>query len=170
VHIIDAYENNKEGLEHYVRYLESKPYQYGKHIAPHDIEVKEFGTGMTRLEKARQLGIKFIVAPRLSISDGIEAVRTTFSKMWIDDAYCTKLIKSLENYRQEFDIKNRIYKSNALHDWTSHFADAARYLCVSLHKVREGLSPEKLEAIYQEAVQGKNANMPSIFRDDLPPY
>jgi phage terminase large subunit len=170
VNIIDCYENNKEGLEHYIKHLESKPYQYGKHIAPHDIEVKEFGTGMTRLEKARQLGIKFIVAPKLSISDGIEAVRTTFSKMWIDDTYCIKLIKSLENYRQEYDVKNKIYKSNPLHNWTSHMADAMRYLAVSLHKVRDGLSPEKLDELYKDAVYGKNNNLPGIFRDDLPPY
>ena len=170
INIIDCYEHNKEGLEHYIRYLESKPYQYGKHIAPHDIEVKEFGTGMTRIEKARQLGIKFIVAPKLSISDGIEAVRTVLSRTEIDDTYCTKLIKALENYRQEFDPKAKVYRSNPLHDWTSHFADAMRYLCVSLHKVREGLTPEKLDSIYQEAVHGKNANMPSVFRDDLPPY
>jgi phage terminase large subunit len=170
VNIIDCYENNKEGLEHYIKYLESKPYQYGKHIAPHDIEVKEFGTGMTRLEKARQLGIKFIVAPKLSISDGIEAVRTTFSKIWIDDSYCIKLIKSLENYRQEYDVKNKIYKTNPLHNWTSHMSDAMRYLAVSLHKVRDGLSPEKLDELYKDAVYGKNNNLPGIFRDDLPPY
>jgi phage terminase large subunit len=170
IHIIDCYENNKEGLEHYIKWLESKPYQYGKHIAPHDIEVKEFGTGMTRIEKARQLGIKFIVAPKLSISDGIEAVRTTLSRTWIDDAYCTKLIKALENYRQEFDVKAKVYKNNPLHDWTSHFADSVRYMCVSLNKVREGLSPESLESMYQEAVYGKQSTMPSVFRDDLPPY
>lgn len=170
INIIDCYEHNKEGLEHYIKYLEAKPYQYGKHIAPHDIEVKEFGTGMTRLEKARQLGIKFTVAPRLSISDGIEAVRTVLSRTWIDDTYCVKLIKSLENYRQEFDPKAKIYKSNPLHDWTSHFCDSVRYMCVSLNKVKEGMTPEKLDKMYEEAVMGKNANMPSVFRDDLPPY
>jgi phage terminase large subunit len=170
INIIDCYENNKEGLEHYIKWLESKPYQYGKHIAPHDIEVKEFGTGMTRLEKARQLGIKFTVAPKLYISDGIEAVRTVLSRIWIDDAYCVKLIKALENYRQEFDVKAKVYKNNPLHDWTSHFCDSLRYLCTTLHKVREGLSPEKLEDLYRQAVHGPNANLPAVFRDDLPPY
>lgn len=170
IHVIDCYENNKEGLEHYIRHLEGKPYQYGKHIAPHDIEVKEFGTGMTRIEKARQLGIKFIVAPKLSIADGIEAVRTNLSRTWIDETYCIKLIKALENYRQEFDPKKKVYKNNPFHDWSSHMSDSMRYLCVSLGKVREGLSAEKLDAMYQEAVYGKNNNMPGIFRHDLPPY
>src|ERR1044071_9388462 len=82
VRIIDAYENSKEGLEHYVKVIENKPYSYGRHIAPHDIGVKEWGSGMTRIEKAKQLGINFTVAPDVSIMDGIESVRSTFSKIW----------------------------------------------------------------------------------------
>lgn len=171
VRIIDCYENNKEGLEHYVKLLESKPYTYGKHIAPHDIKVKEFGTGITRLEKARQLGIIFVVASDVSIVDGIEAVRTTLGKVWIDEKLCSPLIKALENYRQEFDAKRKIYKSQPLHDWSSHFADCMRYLCVSLPKTRDGLSAEALEKRYQEARYGESqSNQPSIFRTDLPEY
>lgn len=67
-------------FEHYVKVLEQKPYTYGKHIAPHDIKVQEFGSGLTRIEKARQLGIRFTIAPDLSIEDGIEAVRSTLNK------------------------------------------------------------------------------------------
>ena len=55
VRIIDVYENSKVGLEHYSKVLQSKDYTYGRHIAQHDIKVKELGTGMTRLEIARQL-------------------------------------------------------------------------------------------------------------------
>lgn len=120
VRIIDYYENSKQGLEHYVKVLEQKPYTWGKHIAPSDIAVKEWGTGMTRLEKARQLGIKFITAPNLSIEDGIESVRSAFSKIWIDEVNCKKLIKSIESYRQEWDSKKQVYKSQPLHDSHSH--------------------------------------------------
>lgn len=170
VRIIDCYEKSKEGLEHYVKVLNNKPYTYGRHIAPHDIKVRELGTGMSRLDKARQLGINFTVAPNLPIPDGIEAVRSTFNKLWIDDTNCIGLIKSLENYRQEYDIKRKVYKDNPLHDWSSHFADCMRYLCVSLPKTRDGLSPEDLEKRYQETVMGVNSTMPSIFRTDLPEY
>src|SRR6185369_1609495 len=88
IRIIDCYEKNKEGLEHYAKVLQNKPYSYGRHFAPHDIKVKEFGTGMTRLEKARQLGIAFTVAPDLSVVDGIEAVRSALSKIWVDEVAC----------------------------------------------------------------------------------
>jgi len=84
IRVIDYYENSKLGLEHYVSVLNSKDYVYGTHVAPHDIRVREFGSGITRLEKARQLGITFTIADNMSIQDGIEAVRTTLPKMWFD--------------------------------------------------------------------------------------
>jgi phage terminase large subunit len=168
VRIIDCYENAKLGLEHYVKIIKEKPYSYGKHIAPHDIKVKEFGSGMTRWEKARQLGITFTIAPNLSIEDGIESVRSTLGKVWIDDKQASLLIKSLENYRQEYDHKRKVYKDYPLHDWSSHWADAMRYLCISLPKTRDGLTPEELDRRYQEAVYGTNSTLPAIFRDDLP--
>lgn len=170
VRVIDFYENSKEGLEHYVKVIESKPYIYGKHIAPHDIAVREWGTGMTRIEKAKQLGIKFVVAPDISIMDGIETVRSSFGKMYIDEKKCAQLIRALENYRQEFDSSKKIYRAQPLHDQFSHAADAMRYLCVSLPKTRDGLTPEELNKRYMEAVYGEQNKMPSVFRDDLPLY
>lgn len=171
VRIIDYYEKNKEGLEHYVQILNNKPYTYGKHIAPHDIKVTEFGSGMTRLEKARNLGVKFTVADDISIVDGIESVRSAFSKIYIDDTKCSLLIKALENYRQEFDVKRKVYNNAPLHNWASHAADCLRYLCISLPKARDGLSAEELDRRYNEAVSGSyNKNLPNIFRDDLPLY
>ena len=117
IRVIDYYEKQKEGLEHYAKVIQNKPYNYGKHIAPHDIRVREFGSGITRIDKARQLGIRFTIADDVSIVDGIEAVRSTLPKMWIDKSRCEKLIKALENYRQEFDTKKKVYKNKPLHDW-----------------------------------------------------
>ena len=165
VRIIDCYEKSKEGLEHYAKVIQQKPYQMGKYIAPHDIAVKEWGSGMTRIEKAKHLGIPFTVAPNISIEDGIEAVRSTFSKVWIDEKACAPLIKALENYRQEWDEKRKVYKAQPLHDKHSHFSDAFRYLCLSLPRTRDGLSPEDLDKRYREAMMGPQAGLPSIFRD-----
>lgn len=169
VRIIDTYENSKFGLDHYTKILQQKPYQYGKHIAPHDIRVKEFGSGMTRWEKAKQLGITFTIAPNVSVEDGIESVRSGLSKIWIDEN-CSNFIKAIENYRQEYDHKRKVYKDYPLHDWSSHWADALRYLCISLPKTRDGSSPEDLDRRHAEAIYGANSVLPSIFRDDLPPY
>lgn len=165
--IIDCYEKSKEGLEHYAEVLMNKPYLYGTHIAPHDIRVKEWGSGITRWEKARQLGIDFTVAPNYHITDGIEAARTLFSKIWIDEEKCSDLVKALENYRQEYNSKKKVYLPRPLHDWSSHYADAFRYLAVALPKTHDGLSAEELETKYQEALYGSESNLPSVFQQPL---
>jgi len=168
--IIDCYDKNKEGLEHYVGVINSKPYLYGKHVAPHDIRVTEFGSGMTRWAKAQSLGINFVIAPDLSIMDGIEMVRSTLPKVWIDEEKCKPLIKALEGYRQEFDAKRRVYKPNPLHDQNSHYADCMRYLAISLPKTRDGKSAEEHERQLQRHLRGNDSNLPDLFRDDYKPY
>lgn len=168
VRIIDCYENSKVGLEHYVnvirRYEQEKGYSYGKFIAPHDIAVKEFGSGMTRLEKAKNLGINFIICPNISIEDGIEAVRTTMSKIWIDESNCKIFLKAIENYRHQWDEKRKVYSAAPLHDWASNFADCLRYLAVSLPKVKDNNSPEKIEDNYRKARYGTDFDVPAPFR------
>jgi len=174
IRIFDCYENSKVGLEHYIKVLQQKEQEYGfiwgRHFAPHDIAVKEWGSGMTRIEKAKQLGIKFTVTPNVSIEDGIESVRSSFSKMWFDEEKCKQLIKSLENYRQEYDTQKKVYKSIPLHDWSSHFADAMRYLVLNLPRTRDGLTPEDLDKRYNEAILGTNSGIPSFFKDDFSKY
>lgn len=170
VRLIDCYESSGHGLDHYIKVLQQKPYVYGKHIAPHDIKVRELGTGMSRLEKARQMGLSFTVAPDLSIEDGIEAVRAATSKMWIDSVKCAPLIKALQNYRHEYDAKKKAYKGNALHDWSSNFSDSCRYLAISLPKTRDGASPEDIDRNYREAMGGNQSHLPAVFRTDLPDY
>lgn len=134
IRIIDCYENSKQGLEHYAEVIASKPYLFGTHIAPHDIKVKEWGSGITRFEKARQLGIKFTMADDHSVPDGIEACRSLFSKLWIDEKKCENLIKALENYRQEYDSKRKVYKPRPLHDWSCFTGD-------TLILTRNGMRP-----------------------------
>lgn len=169
VRLIDYYENSKVGLEHYVKVLEQKAqaqgWVWGRHFAPHDIAVKEWGTGMTRIEKAKQLGITFTITANISIEDGIEALRSAFSKIWIDETKCKSLIKALENYRQEWDEKKKVYKSTPLHNYASHGADAARYLAINLPKTRDGLSAEELDKRYREAQYGDSGQLPAAFRD-----
>lgn len=159
VRIIDCYEKSKEGLEHYVNVVKSKPYTYGKHIAPHDIRVTEWGSGMTRLDKARQLGIIFTIAPNIDVMDGIEAVRSMLPKTYIDENKCAWIIRVLENYRQEWDDKKKIYRLSPLHDKYSHMADAIRYLAVSLPKTKDGKSSEEYDKIRQQALYGETTNM-----------
>ena len=133
IRVIDYYEASGHGLDHYVRVLREKDYTYGKHYAPHDIQVRELGTGKSRLEVARSLGLVFQLAPNISILDGINAVRAMLPKCYIDKTKCQTLIESLRLYREKIDDKRNV-SLGPLHDWTSHAADCIRYMAVSQKK------------------------------------
>lgn len=167
VRIIDCYEGKDVGLEHYIKVIQQKPYVYGKHFAPHDIGVREFTSGLARIDTARNMGINFTIAPNLSIQDGIEAVRTKLNKIWIDEVKCKPLIKALESYRKEYDSKLMTYKENPRHDWASHWADAMRYLALTLGKTADGSSPEELDKRYREARYGSIDPVNNFFGGDF---
>ena len=128
IRIIDYYESSGEGLTHYVKMLGSKPYSYGDHFAPFDIQVRELGSGKSRLETARSLGIRFRVVPKHEIFDGIESVRNLLPKCWFDKDATDRGLQCLRSYRKEWDEKNETYADRPKHDWASHGADAFRYL------------------------------------------
>ena len=136
IRFIDYYETSGEGLPYYVKYLREKPYVYRHHVAPHDISVKELGTGKSRLETARQLGINFEVARKLSIEDGINAVRSMLKQCWIDKNKCQRLIEALRHYHKEYDTTNKVWKQKPHHDWSSHPCDAVRTGAVGRKKAK----------------------------------
>lgn len=123
---IDYYENSGEGFSHYAKVLQKKGYFYSRHFAPHDIAVRELGTGKSRLEAAASLGIKFEVAPMLSLEDGINATRSILRQCWFDADKCYRGINCLKNYRKDWDEKNKVFRTKPKHDWSSHGADSFR--------------------------------------------
>lgn len=142
IHIIDYYEASGVGLDHYAKVLFEKGYHYEQHILPHDVRVKELGTGKSRLETLEALGIRNIeIAPKLAIEDGIQQARTMLAKCWFDEDRCGRGIEALRQYRRDFDEKNKAWRSRPLHDWTSHGADAFRYLAVGHRPVTDWGAP-----------------------------
>jgi len=135
--VVGYYENSGEGLAFYARELDrialERKWKYGRHIAPHDIKVRELGTGVSRLETAKLLGIKFEVAPSLSLQEGIDATRTILPTVFFDETHCAHGIKCLENYRKDWDEINRTFKKNPMHDWASHGADGFRMFAITAH-------------------------------------
>lgn len=128
---IDTYESEGEGLQHYIKVLQDKGYIYGDHYFPHDVEVRELGSGKSRRETLESLGVRVNIVPRLSIDDGIQAVRTRLNQVWIDEESNKDAIRALSSYRKEFDEKHGAYKDKPLHDWSSHIADMFRYWAVT---------------------------------------
>lgn len=137
IRIIDYLEHSGEGLPFYASVLKQKPYIYGNHYAPHDIEVRELGSGLSRLEVARTLGINFTVVPNIPVEEGIHAGRLALSRAWIDSESCGEFVDALNSYRREYDDKLRVFKPKPVHNWASHAADCWRYLSVVSRTNRE---------------------------------
>ncbi len=144
IRLVDYYSANGFGLDHYVGVLSDRAfrpgnergYKYGRHLLPHDVEVKELGTGRSRLEMLRGLGLSVTVVRKLSIEDGINAVRKILPRCWFDRDKCAEGIKALRQYRREWDDLRKVFYERPLHDWASDPADAMRYLAVGLEEPR----------------------------------
>ena len=138
IHIIDYYEASGAGLEHYVKVLQDKGYVYDQHVLPHDVRVRELGTGKSRIEMLEELGIHNIeIAPQLLIDDGIQQVRTMLDKCYFDEVQCEKLIDSLLAYSREWDDNGMTWRMRPKHDWSSHAADSMRYLAIGYRPFNE---------------------------------
>ncbi len=138
--LIHEYTNSGEGLEHYVNYINEQAaergYDIGVTVVPHDINVKELGTGISRKARLRELGVrKLKVLPKLSIADGIEAVRKLIPKLWIDKE-CSYTRDCMLNYSKEWDEARQNWKNTPLHDKWSHGADMVRYRAISRPEYR----------------------------------
>jgi phage terminase large subunit len=174
VRIIDCYAETGKELPYYARFLDTKPYKYGKHYVPHDGSNIEWAGGLSRFATGRQLGIKFetrdggrlSAIPKLPIETGLEYARICLAKTWIDEDRCKDLIKSLESYRYELNTARKIYSLKPVHDINSHFADSFRYLAtiVAMNKGAQ-TTAEELERRYLQTVEAQE-QMPGFFRDD----
>lgn len=132
VRLIGYYENSGVGLHHYAGVLRENAakfgFAYGDHWGPHDIEVKELGTGVSRLETARSLGLHFRVAPKLPLEDGINAARMLLPRCYFNVPACQQGIEALGAYKWDYNTRIHEFKPVPVHDWASHGADAFRTL------------------------------------------
>ena len=144
VRIIDFIENSGVGVDWYVRELDKRPYKWGTHILPHDAEVRELGTGKSRLEVLESLGIgRTQIVPAQRIEDGINAVRVMMPAMWFDKTKCARLIDCLRAYRRSWDEKRKTFLDRPYHDFSSHASDALRYFALS--GVRNAAKPQPIK-------------------------
>ncbi|MCB9949167.1 MAG: hypothetical protein H6842_15300 [Rhodospirillaceae bacterium] len=131
VRLIDYYEASGAGLDHYAKVLGERVYVYGRHILPHDAQVRELGTGRSRVETLAILGLRVTIARQQSLEDGINAVRVLLPRCWFDAGRCARGLEALRQYRAEYDERLGAFSQRPLHNWASHAADAFRYGAVT---------------------------------------
>lgn len=131
VRLVDFVENHGVGLDYYVNWLKENDWMHATHILPHDVVVRELGTGKSRKEMLEDAGLAITVADKLTIMDGIQAARRLLPRCWFDPKVKDGL-DALKNYRRVYDEKRSVFHDRPLHDWASHASDAFRYLAVGL--------------------------------------
>ena len=132
VRLIDYYENHGVGLDHYVKWIKDNDYLKAEHILPHDVRVRELGTGKSRMEMLEESGLEVKIAPRMGLDDGIQAVRRLLPRCWFNVPKVQTGLNCLRNYRRDYDEKRKIFYERPLHDWSSHGSDSFRYLALGL--------------------------------------
>lgn len=130
IRLIDYYANSGENVAHYAKVIKDKCYRYGRHWLPHDARPKTLAAnGRSILEQLMDMGVKPCgITPELSVQDGIQAVRKTLPKCWFDAKATESGLDALRQYQREWDDDKKMYRDKPRHDWTSHAADAFRYL------------------------------------------
>lgn len=163
IRLIEYLEGSGESLSHWLGMVKSKDYVYEKHLAPHDIKVHEYSSGMTRLASARKMGISFLPVQKVDVIPGIDQVRNILNRCWFDEKKCAQGIKALENYKKEWNDRAGCWNSSPLHNWASHGADAFRTLATGLHYITGVTSQAEMERAKLEKAKDYSGLSPGHF-------
>lgn len=130
--ILNYYENNLSDTLYYAKIMQKLPYTYGTIWLPHDAEAQRIGQVSTIKKQFQQHfpNSDVRIVPKLSIAEGINAVRLLFPNCYFDEDNCEDGINSLRHYR--YSIKDGQFSRDPKHDNASHGADAFRYLALTI--------------------------------------
>jgi len=134
--LIDFLEDSQRPFADYLQQLQAKTYVYRTMWLPHDAQAKSLGTGRSIEEIARNAGWRVRIVPKLSVADGVNAVRTLFPNMFFDRVKCADGLQSLRHYRYDVDPTTGQFSRAPLHDAASHGADALRYCAVAMQEAK----------------------------------
>lgn len=133
--VLDHYASSGVGVEHYrdvcAEREAERGWMHGVDWVPHDAKVLEWGAGKTRVEAMQELGLSPMLIPNASLNDGINALRRVLPLCVFHPRCEVGGINALEQYRREWDDEKKCFRASAVHDWTSHPADAARYMALA---------------------------------------
>jgi phage terminase large subunit len=138
--LVDYLEDSGVGLDHYARLLQQRSYVFERHLLPHDAEVRELGSGRSRIETLHGLGVRPTRVLRQSgVADGINAVRMILPRCWFDAEKCSKGIHALRHYRREWNEGAQAWKASPVHDHASHGSDSMRYMSLGVRETEAKL-------------------------------
>ena len=131
IRIIDSYYASGEDIRHYVQVIRNKPYIYGEHYAPHDINVTEWtANNESRRQIALSLGIRFRVMRKVAdVQERIDATRRKLPYC-VFNGDCKEvterhgLMNALEMYQKDWNPDRQVFSDQPAKGWANHYADA----------------------------------------------
>lgn len=145
IEVLDHYASCGEDLEHYFHVVDERArlhgWRYRKHMLPHDARARTLATKQSVLEQVvSKYGAGAVgITPELGLLDGIQAVRALLlhpgtrihprCSLSVHAKDCDG-VEALRAYHREWDAAGKCFRENPVHDWSSHTADAARYMAV----------------------------------------
>ena len=136
IRCLDYHSSNGQPVAFYAGIIQSREkergYVYGTHWLPHDARARTLSSNRSVIEQlGDKIPLKTIkIAPNLKLQDGIQASRLALTRTWFDHK-CTDGIECLRQYQREYDEDKKVFRDKPRHDWTSHGADAFRYLALT---------------------------------------
>jgi hypothetical protein len=155
-------DNEKEWAE----YLDEMDLRNVREVyLPHDARAKNLQTGRSIMEQTLLRGYRPNIVPDHKLRDGIHAVHKMLPFTYWNHNLTSGGIEAMKSYRRMWDDKTSCYRDRPVHDWTSHVADAVRYLAVIL-----GIMPTEQSRIIlpnEERRAGANYafNLEDLFTD-----
>ena len=135
IRCLDYHSSNGQPVAFYAGIIQSreeeKGYTYGTHWLPHDARAKTLSSNRSVIEQlGDKIPLKTIkITPNLKLQDGIQASRLALTRTWFDHKTIDG-IECLRQYQREYDEDKKVFRDKPRHDWTSHGADAFRYLAI----------------------------------------
>lgn len=153
---LHSYSNRMEPLSHYAQYIYNfvtkQGCVFGRSILPHDARVRDMTSGNTRIETLDSLGMTCVIAPNISLEEGIHSVRNLLRTAYFDRQGCEEGLKALRHYHRKKNEINNVYMDKPVHDWSSHLCDSMRYCAVT--PVQTGFMGSKPAMVARPLQQG----------------
>lgn len=152
VFVLDCYSASGVGVDHYAEIHRQRAAEHGwkpgVDFVPHDAKQKQWA--MDGAPQALEAMVRHGLRPELVRSasklHGIQAARSTLA-LCVFHPRCEEVgISALEQYRREWDDEKKTFRESEVHDWTSHLADAFRYMALAWREIPEPVvvTPERV--------------------------
>ena len=135
--LVDAHEGTGIGLDSYIEVLKQKHsdkgYIYARHQGPHDVKQREWVRGLSRMEEAARMGLKFTRTPNTRIKTQIAAGAQLIRQMQVNEN-CPEAVAAFEHIKEyKFPVNPSTGQVTPvpIHDEHSHTASALMTMAVS---------------------------------------